>query len=134
MGEVWTARVSTTDPDAYDITIKSGDRVFAPSWAIFKPMLDIRRAGRKATDDEWRSYARSYLLEMRTSRRRHPEPWKALLARPRVVLTCYCTEPERCHRTLLGRFLEKLGATFCGELTIIDPGQRELFELAQELD
>lgn len=136
MVEVWTARISTKDPDAYDVTIKSGDRTFAPSWSLFKPMLDRRRAGRRSTDEEWQAYARAYLLEMRESRRARPGPWRALLARPRVVLTCYCTEPQRCHRTLLGRFLAKLGATYHGELEPPedDSAQRAIFDLVQELD
>lgn len=48
----------------------------------------------------------------------NPGAWRALLARPRVVLACYCADPERCHRTILARdILPKLGATYRGELT-----------------
>ena len=134
--EIWTSRISTKDPDAFDVTYKSGAKVFAPSWAIFKPMLDIRRSGRVATEEEWQNYARKYLLEMRASRKRHPEAWVTLLGRSRAVLVCYCVDPARCHRTLLGRFLEKLGAVFHGELEPREDRsyQEGLTRLAQELD
>jgi len=130
---VWTARISTKDPDAFDVTRKSGSHVFAPSWKILGPMLDRRRVGRTTTNEEWREYARNYFEEMRTSLRANPDAWKALRARERVVLTCYCVNPARCHRTLLGKFLEKLGATFAGELTEYNESQAELFKRAMEL-
>lgn len=130
---VWTARISTKDSDAFDVTRKSGNPTFAPSWKILGPMLDIRRVGRKATEEEWRNYARDYFEEMRASYRSDPTPWKTLLAKERVVLTCYCTNAFRCHRTLLGKFLVKLGAEFFGEVTERDAFQAELFEFAMGL-
>jgi len=133
-----------------NVTRKSGDKTFAPSWALLGPMIEIRRSGKVATDEQWKDYARSYLKEMQVSRARHPEAWAELLGRQRVVLTCYCTNPKRCHRTVLGRFLERrLGATFRGELeepaTIRDcpqtvdilkehQAEREGFELAMSLE
>lgn len=133
---IWTARLSSKDPDAFDVTRKTGNVVFAPTWRILSPMLKIRREGRRATDEEWRAYARNYFEEMRSSLKSHPEAWKALRARERVVLTCYCTDPPRCHRTLLGKFLEKLGASFHGELDDrrVTQTQAELFKLAMTLD
>lgn len=133
MGHVWTARIDCQDPDVFDVTFRSGSRIFAPTWTIFKPMLAIRRSGRVATDEEWRTYGRAYLQQMALSHKLQPEAWEALLARPRVVLTCYCTDPRRCHRTLLGLFLGRLGATFNGELPDRDPYQEQLFDLAQDL-
>lgn len=131
---VWTARISTKDPDALDVTRKSGDPTFAPSWTILRPVLDRRRIGRKTTDEEWREYARAYFEEMVASYRETPKPWKTLLARERVVLTCFCTNPDRCHRTLLGKFLVKLGAEFFGEATERTPHEEELFQLAMNLE
>lgn len=131
---VWTARISTRDPDALDVTRKTGVAAFAPSWKILGPMIAIRRAGRKASDEEWKEYARAYFGEMQINRRAQPAPWVDLLARERTVLTCYCTNPNRCHRTLLGRYLEKLGATFYGELDERDEVGAELFKFAMTLD
>ena len=130
---VWTARISTKDPDAFNVTRKSGNGTFAPSWKLLSPMVDIRKSGRTATEAEWKEYARGYLEEMRASFRANPTPWKSLLARPRVVLTCYCTNAFRCHRTLLARFLEKLGAENAGELEERNETQAELFKVAMSL-
>ena len=125
--DVWSARVSSRDPDRLDITRKSGGPagvIFAPSWRILRPALDrIRIAsqmdgpGREAMEaDTWARYVPAYLAEMRASYKADRAAWDALLARPRVVLACYCTDPRRCHRTVLGRdILPRLGATWCGE-------------------
>lgn len=130
--EVWTSRICSRDPDRFDVTRKSGGSdgtVFAPSWAILNPALEARREGdalRKALDvtgatfverRAWERYVPAYLAEMRESYRCNRAAWGALLARQRVVLVCYCTDSEHCHRTLLARdILPKLGATYCGEI------------------
>lgn len=105
---------------ALDITRKSGrgdGLVFAPSWAILRPALAARRSGDAAQmEAAWAAYVPAYLAEMRASYRAHRDAWERLLGRERVVLACYCTDPERCHRTLLGRdILTRLGAVWCGE-------------------
>lgn len=114
--EVWTARISCNDKDVFNITRKSGNKVFAPSWDILGPMVQIKKAGRGATDEEWKAYAASYLKEMARSYRVERAAWEALLARKRVVLTCYCTDPNHCHRRILARILASLGADDHGEL------------------
>lgn len=96
-------------------------------------MLDIRAEGRAATPEEWRSYAQKYAAEMQTSRVAHRAAWDALLARQRVVLTCYCTDPLRCHRRVLGLLLAHLGADFRGELPRPDEAERDAFRLAMDL-
>ncbi|MDO9016125.1 MAG: DUF488 family protein [Deltaproteobacteria bacterium] len=133
---VYTARIGYVGLDALDITRKSatGDALaFAPSWAILSPALDARRRATEASklfwssladDDEgpaieaeaWAIYVPAYLAEMRASYRAHRPAWERLLGEVLVTLTCYCTDPERCHRTLLARdILPKLGATYAGE-------------------
>lgn len=115
--EVWTARISTKDPDRFDITRKSGDPVFAPSWALLGPLIQSRREGHHQSDPEWKQYAATYLKEMAKSRRLNPAAWEALLARQRVVLVCYCSvNPKRCHRRILARILASMGAVDRGEL------------------
>ena len=117
---------------------------FAPSWAILRPALDARkeaermhtmviRAAEKATGGKldrqskedglamlvaplWAAYVPAYRLEMLASYRAHRAAWEALLARPRVVLCCYCGSSTWCHRRLLAGYLAKLGATDGGEL------------------
>lgn len=128
---VHTARISSRDPDRLDVTRMSGGEIgepFAPSWAILRPAIAARRAERDAATetarilavqraaDAWVDYVPAYTAEMRQSYRMHRPAWDSLLARSRVVLCCYCIDPQRCHRTLLAGILGKLGADVRGEL------------------
>jgi hypothetical protein len=117
---------------------------FAPTWEILRVVLDARRSGdAKAYEATREWYAQSYTAEMRvsfgavpgskwwdsmSSAEQHdirfamqrgvvpnPPAWAALLARREVTLVCYCPTPDRCHRTLLARILERLGARYLGE-------------------
>lgn len=66
--------------------------------------------------EAWERYVVGYFDEMRASFRAHRAAWDALLARSEATLVCYCTDPERCHRTLLARdILPRLGASYGGE-------------------
>lgn len=144
---VYGARLGTRDPDRLDITRKGNDPagvVWAPSKAILRPALDLRRVAdalvagaaearangaddrvdvgddiaRRITASMWALYREAYLMEMRESYRRDRGPWERLLARERVVCVCFCTTPMQCHRYLLGAvILPKLGAVWCGEVT-----------------
>ena len=118
--QVRTARISYAGPDRLDITRKSADDfglAFAPSWKLLGPALQARAAGAGELDeDAWRAYVNAYTDEMRASYRANPNPWGALLALERVVLVCYCTDHERCHRRVLAGILVKLGAVDEGEI------------------
>lgn len=114
--EVWSARLSTRDKDALNITRKSGSKVFAPSWGTLRPILELNQAKLEVPERDWKIYAKAYLEEMSRSYRVNRKDWIALLERERVVLTCYCTNPARCHRTILGKILNRLGAVYYGEL------------------
>jgi hypothetical protein len=47
--------------------------------------------------------------------------WDNLLSRQRVILCCYCSDAEHCHRTILRRdILPKLGAEDCGEMKLCE--------------
>lgn len=98
---VHTARIGCRDPDRLDVTRKGGS-VFAPSW----PLLMAAKRGQVSSSE----YTERYTAEMRESYRLHRGAWDELLGRPRVVLCCYCTDPLRCHRTLLAKLLAKVGA------------------------
>lgn len=63
----------------------------------------------------WGLYRQAFLGEMRESYRTQRPAWDALLARESVTLVCYCTDPARCHRTVLASILAKLGAINEGE-------------------
>lgn len=118
---VWTSRIDMIgrDPDALDVTRAgakanpSGPGVpFAPSW-------DLLLRGKRGELTP-AAYGEAYTAEMRASWRRHGDAWRALLARERVVLCCYCADPAWCHRTVLARdVLSRCGATYCGELPTV---------------
>lgn len=140
--QVYTARIGCKDPDALNVSRKSGTAglFLAPSWKILGPSLNARaeaqawvQAGNEgfglAIECEWwAAYVPLYLEEMRVSYGRHREKWEALLAKRRIVLCCYCAAGRvHCHRGILAeKVLPKLGATDCGEL-VTEPGQRGLF-------
>lgn len=115
---VYTARISYSGGDRLDVTRKSGSSglVFAPSWSLLNPVLEARKVGGDAFEQAWRAYVVGFTAEMRASYRQWRAAWDALIARESVTLCCYCTDPERCHRTLLARdILPTLGATYGGE-------------------
>ena len=142
---VYTARIGRRVwPDALDVTRKSAPPEglpFAPSWEILCPALDLRgvadslrkaaAAARAQGADArvdvgdvaaerieramWALYVPAYRLEMRESYRAQRAAWDALLSRESVTLLCYCTDPRRCHRTLLAGMLARLGADVRGE-------------------
>lgn len=136
-----SARIAYRGLDRLDVTRKSGREglFLAPSWAILRPALDARAEAtdllKRATKGEydpkeahgdaarieaemWERYVPAYLAEMRRSYVEHRGAWEAMLARPRVVLCCYCTDHEHCHRAILRtRILPALGAIDGGEVT-----------------
>lgn len=128
-------------PDALDVTRASGTSgiFLAPSWSILSPALDLLKRAKKLRDDaakmpveirahaeveahnlEWKTWAEytfAYLAEMRASYKTNRRQWDELLRRDRVVLCCYCAQPNRCHRVILRQtILPKLGAIDCGEI------------------
>jgi hypothetical protein len=134
---VQTARISYRGGWRLDVTRKSGTEglFLAPSWTILRPALEARKradalleetmgldaTARAAADDwistSWAVYTLAYLAEMRASLKANLPQWRALFVRHRVVLVCYCTDAERCHRQILRtRVLPALGAVDGGEL------------------
>ncbi len=119
---VHTARLTTALqlPGILDVTRKTGREglPFAPSWRLLAPYLDKRRRnGGALRPFDWAAYRAAYLEEMRASWAANRRAWDALLARPAVVLGCYCADPRQCHRSLLAEeVLLRLGAVYDGEL------------------
>jgi len=122
--KVYTARMGIRDPDYLDVTRTGNERrkdgehrgiglAFAPSGAILWPA--------KRGELGFEEYQRLYTAEMRQSYRTRRQAWDELLSWERVVLLCFCTEPLRCHRTVLAGILVKLGAEDCGELLSTGP-------------
>ena len=106
---VFTARIDYPGPHRLDITRKSGNTAFAPSW-------DIVLAAKRGLLP-WPDYVDEYTAQMRRSYRERRAEWEALLGGQRVVLVCFCKDPAMCHRTILARILTRLGARYYGEIT-----------------
>lgn len=109
---VWTAQINRyRGADALDITIKSAGpdgRPFAPDrWDM---VLGVKQG--RISPAQYEEY---YTGLMRRSYRSHPDAWRRLLTREEVTLVCYCPRGVAyCHRVLLARILESLGATYAG--------------------
>src|SRR5512138_3142693 len=64
------------------------------------------------TDARWAAYAKRYLLEMaRPDAQRVIALLGALGRQTNFSIGCYCENPWRCHRSLLGELLRGYGAT-----------------------
>lgn len=101
--EIYTSNIKYTkgDKDRYDITVKSGDTVFSPTWE----MLIKIKSGEMSKEE----YKKQYIELMRKSKNENQEKWRQLIERERVVLVCYCPAGVFCHRVLLAKMLEKSG-------------------------
>jgi hypothetical protein len=104
--------------DALDVTrgTGTGDALaFAPSTELLTWVKGEGRRGR--LEGAWPLYKQRYLDEMNLSRATNHGPWNKLLVRRSVTFCCYCENPLRCHRYLLGSIvLVGLGATYEGEV------------------
>ena len=96
------------DPDFLDITVKSGDQNFAPTW-------DIVMGVKNGTITEL-EYERRYKNLMDLSCERNPKRWNEILSKERIVLGCFCKPGEFCHRILLAKLLVQFGAAYLGEI------------------
>ena len=119
MLRIYTIQVSVTrrlglthDPNYLDITVKSGEPAFAPTW---KMVMGVRQG--KITEEE---YTRQYYGLMRQSYRENRGRWEEVLGLEKVVLACYCRPDTFCHRYLLKDMLEKCGAEYAGEIRSLD--------------
>jgi len=141
---VYSARLrrDLEDPDLLDVTRLTGKvgLFLAPSWEILNPAIMARRTAKveaslgrtgraeRIEREAWETYVPLYRAEMSRSFDRNWAQLDELLARPRVVLACYCEDREHCHTTLLRReLLPPFGAVDCGELPAPEKRQRELF-------
>jgi len=106
--EVYTAQYSYNGPHRLDITVKSGNKAFAPTWE----MVMKTKKGKMSIEE----YTHRYTELMRKSYRENRSEWDKLLACEKVVLVCFCPPGAFCHRVLLAQMLEKLGAKYMGEI------------------
>lgn len=97
-----------------DITVKSGNKIFAPTW----PLL-AKYQSKLITEDE---YTERFYELMRDSYSNNKEEWVNLLSKENIAIGCYCPSGNFCHRFILKdifqRVCESLGIPFeyMGEL------------------
>ena len=114
---LYTAQIGKyKGPDAYDVTVKSGDINFAPTWEIVQAW--------KAGEISWETYAERYRELMLRSYKRNQQAWHNILEKGVLTLLCYCRADDHCHRYLLADFLVKLGEKI--GVNVINEGERPL--------
>lgn len=76
-----------------DITVKSGNKIFAPSWDIVMDWKNglINQA----------TYTKEYIRLMRISFKEHKKEWLDVLKQDKIILCCYCHNGDFCHRYIL---------------------------------
>ena len=101
-----------SDDRFLDVTVKSGDRTFAPTWK----MVMGSKEGKLSAPH----YADMYLQLMRDSYRKNRKRWREILEREAVILACYCPAGSFCHRYLLKDMMVKCGGEYAGEIREIE--------------
>jgi uncharacterized protein YeaO (DUF488 family) len=107
MLKVYTSNMRYQGKDKLDITVKSGDKAFAPTWDMVMGLKND-----KITEQE---YTDQYTYMMALSFKRNKAKWDKLLSLDSITLCCYCKPGTFCHRVLLAKILETLGAKYIGE-------------------
>lgn len=82
-----------------DITVKSGDSPFAPTW-------DFLMEYKKDLDED--KYIKKFTILMRKSYAGNKSRWLEVCNMEAVVLACYCKAGKFCHRHLVVDMLEKV--------------------------
>jgi uncharacterized protein YeaO (DUF488 family) len=105
---LYTAQMSYTGPDRFDITVKSNG-IFSPTWDMVQ---DYKKTGDES------AYIKLYKAKMQQSYRDNTWKWKEMVdmcTRADVTLVCFCKPGDFCHRRLLAEYLIKCGAKYMGE-------------------
>ena len=85
--------------------------VWLPLLAPSTELIAWLKAG-PMTAQRWNSFARKYRSEMQRPEPRQMIATLAALSRASdFAVGCYCEEPSRCHRSLLGELLHDAGAS-----------------------
>jgi uncharacterized protein YeaO (DUF488 family) len=98
--KLWTAQMRYNGEDRVDVTVKSGEKVFAPTWDM---VMGHKRG--TISDEE---YTEAYYAMMRQSYIENFDVWIELCSKDEVTLVCFCPKGAFCHRVLLATLLEKV--------------------------
>ncbi len=116
MLKVYTSHYSYPGENRLDITVKTGNKAFAPTW----DMVHGFKGGLLNESD----YIKEYYNLMRDSYRKNRHEWDSVLAMDEVVLVCFCGRNSFCHRYLLADILTKLGGRYEGEIAKKNNGEQ----------
>ena len=103
---IYTVQINNTrnallkDIPVVDITVMTGNPVFAPTWDMLKQY--------KSGQMNAATYQALYLNLIRETYQTHRQDWLSLLAMPSVALACYCRPGVFCHRHILKEALLRL--------------------------
>jgi hypothetical protein len=101
--KVWTAQYRYSGKDRIDITAKSAVypwNIFVPTWEM---IFEYK-------------YVRKYKVIIDKAFETHSQQLSNLLKSDRTItLVCFCRPGDFCHRVLLAKHFESLGATYLGE-------------------
>lgn len=80
-----------------DITVKSGLKIFAPSWEILNAYQDAGKS-----DTAKKIYTEQFYQKMRESFKMNSNIWYRWMTNDKpIALACYCRAGEFCHRCLM---------------------------------
>jgi uncharacterized protein YeaO (DUF488 family) len=89
-------------------------RDFYDVWfPVLAPSLATMKLGLAAKDDDrqWAAFTRKYRAEMHApAASQSLDVLAALSHHANFSVGCYCEDPQRCHRSLLGELLQARGA------------------------
>jgi len=106
---LYTAMIGYDGKDGLNISRKSGDICFAPTWDL---VVGIKT--RVITRDE---YIKRYIKSMRISYLQNQDKWESIMNNDELTLMCYCKPFGFCHRYILVSLLISLNnkIVYCGE-------------------
>jgi uncharacterized protein YeaO (DUF488 family) len=116
MLKIHTSHYSYSGENRLDITVKTGNKAFAPTWDM------VHRFKNGALSED--NYTKEYYVLMRDSYRNSRQEWDKVLAMDEVVLVCFCGRNSFCHRYLLADILTKLGGRYEGEIAKKNNGEQ----------
>ncbi|QXO09578.1 hypothetical protein pEaSNUABM11_00154 [Erwinia phage pEa_SNUABM_11] len=87
-----------------NITIKSGEAIFAPDWDFLMTYKDSA----KGPEDE-AAYTQAYAAKINRKLKEFPNKFSDIFNNSEIALACYCAEGKFCHRHLFVKVLKQLG-------------------------
>jgi uncharacterized protein YeaO (DUF488 family) len=98
--KVYTSNINYKGNDKLDVTVKTGDLDFAPTW----DMVMGHKNG-TMSDEE---YTRRYMDILRITYNVAHEKWLDILSKDEITFVCYCKTGRFCHRKVLAEVFGKM--------------------------